>query len=79
MIASIENQETIKKSVSQGLGISVLSALASKDEVEEGHILAFPIRERTAEEILIWCITKTISFPGLRSALSDRERRIPGR
>ena len=43
MIASIENQETIKKSVSQGLGISVLSALASKDEVEEGHILAFPI------------------------------------
>ncbi|MBM6826299.1 selenium metabolism-associated LysR family transcriptional regulator [Mordavella massiliensis] len=43
VIASIENQETIKKSVSQGLGISVLSALASKDEVEEGHILAFPI------------------------------------
>ena len=43
VIASIENQETIKISVSQGLGISVLSALASKDEVEEGHILAFPI------------------------------------
>ena len=43
VIASIENQETIKKSVSQGLGISVLSAIASKDEVEEGHILAFPI------------------------------------
>ena len=43
VIASIENQETIKKSVSQGLGISVLSALASKDEVEEGHILAFSI------------------------------------
>ena len=43
VIASIENQETIKKSVSQGLGISVLSALASTNEVEEGHILAFPI------------------------------------
>ena len=43
MIASIENQETIKKSVTQGLGISVLSRLASKEEVEEGHMLAFPI------------------------------------
>lgn len=43
VIASIENQETIKKSVSQGLGISVLSGLASRDEVAEGHILAFPI------------------------------------
>ena len=43
IIASIENQETIKKSVTQGLGISVLSRLASKEEVEEGHMLAFPI------------------------------------
>ena len=43
VIASIENQETIKKSVTQGLGISVLSRLASKEEVEEGHMLAFPI------------------------------------
>ena len=43
VIASIENQETIKKSVTQGLGISVLSGLASKDEGEEGHMLAFPI------------------------------------
>ncbi|WP_346664218.1 selenium metabolism-associated LysR family transcriptional regulator [uncultured Merdimonas sp.] len=43
VIASIENQETIKKSVSQGLGISVLSGLASRDEVAEGRILAFPI------------------------------------
>lgn len=43
IIASIENQETIKKSVTQGLGISVLSRLASQDEVAEGHMLAFPI------------------------------------
>jgi DNA-binding transcriptional LysR family regulator len=43
IIASIENQETIKKSVRQGMGISVLSRLATADEVANGEILAFPI------------------------------------
>lgn len=43
VIASVANQETIKKSVSQGLGISVLSKLASEEEVREGKLLAFPI------------------------------------
>ncbi|MCF2683451.1 selenium metabolism-associated LysR family transcriptional regulator [Faecalicatena contorta] len=43
VIASIENQETIKKSVKQGMGISVLSKLATADEVEAGFMLAFPI------------------------------------
>lgn len=43
IIASMENQETIKKSVRQGMGISVLSKLATADEVANGEILAFPI------------------------------------
>lgn len=43
VIASIENQETIKKSVRQGMGISVLSRLAAEDEVKDQQILAFPI------------------------------------
>lgn len=43
IIASIANQETIKKSVRQGMGITVLSKLATKDEVEAGILLAFPI------------------------------------
>ena len=43
VIASIANQETIKKSVAQGMGVSVISRLAAKDEVESGKILAFPI------------------------------------
>ena len=43
IIASIENQETIKKSVRPGMGISVLSKLATADEVANGEILAFPI------------------------------------
>ena len=43
IIASIENQETIKKSVKQGMGISVISKLAATDEVKYGDLLAFPI------------------------------------
>ena len=43
IIASIENQETIKKSVRQGMGISILSKLATADEVANGEILAFSI------------------------------------
>lgn len=43
IIASIDNQETIKRSVRQGMGISVLSRLATQEEVAEGHLLAFAI------------------------------------
>lgn len=43
VIASIENQETIKKSVRQGMGISILSKLATKDEVNAGFLLSFSI------------------------------------
>ena len=45
IIASIANQETIKKSVIQGMGISILSRLAAKNEVESGRVLEFPIPE----------------------------------
>lgn len=43
IIASIENQETIKRSVRQGMGITVLSKLAAEDEEEAGRLLTFPI------------------------------------
>lgn len=43
IIASIGNQETIKKSVKQGVGITILSRLAAADEEEEGRLLTFPI------------------------------------
>lgn len=45
IIASIDNQETIKRSVRQGMGISILSQLAAAEEVETGHMLAFSIPE----------------------------------
>ena len=43
VIASIGNQEAIKKSVRQGMGISVMSRLAAEDEIESGKLLIFQI------------------------------------
>lgn len=43
VIASIENQETIKKSVCGGMGISIMSKLAVADKVGDGSVLAFAI------------------------------------
>ncbi len=34
IVASIENQETIKKSVKQGMGITIISRLAAEDEAK---------------------------------------------
>lgn len=43
IIASIENQETIKRSVISGMGISIVSRLAAKDEIERLNMLEFSI------------------------------------
>lgn len=43
VIASIENQETIKKSVCRGMGISILSKLAAIDKIDDGSVIAFAI------------------------------------
>ena len=41
--AMMENQETIKRSVSSGMWISILSKLAAKEEINSGKLLAFPL------------------------------------
>lgn len=43
VIASIENTETIKKSVSNGMGVAIVSRLAAEDELVHGRILSFPM------------------------------------
>jgi len=42
VVASIENQETIKRSVANGIGISVISKLAVEEEVQAGKIMSVP-------------------------------------
>jgi len=41
VVATIENQETIKKSVCQGIGISIMSRLATMEEEKAGKLLVF--------------------------------------
>lgn len=43
VIASIENQETIKCLVESGMGISIISKLAAKKEIENGKLLGFSL------------------------------------
>ena len=48
IVASIENQEAIKRSVENGMGISILSKLAAQKELEAGTLLGFelPFKDR---------------------------------
>lgn len=43
--AMMENQETIKRSVGSGMGISILSKLAAREEINSGKLLTFPLGE----------------------------------
>lgn len=41
--ANVESTETIKRSVKNGIGVTVISSLAVKEELEAGHVLTFPM------------------------------------
>ena len=43
VIASMESTEAIKRAVSNGMGISVISKLAVEEEIEKGSLLAIPV------------------------------------
>lgn len=43
VIASMENPEAIKRAVSNGMGISIISKLAAEEEISKGRLLALPI------------------------------------
>ncbi len=43
IVATIENQETIKRLVGSGTGISIISRLAAEEEIEEEKVLSFPL------------------------------------
>ena len=58
IVASIANQETIKKSVKQGMGITVLSRLAAEDE---DGLLIFPIPGADeGRDINLWIIPRQL-------------------
>lgn len=43
VVASMENQEAIKKSVENGMGVSIISKLAAEEEMKKGQIVGFPL------------------------------------
>ena len=43
VIASMESTEAIKRAVSSGMGISVMSKLAVEEEIQKGSLLAIPL------------------------------------
>ncbi|MBQ8804230.1 MAG: LysR family transcriptional regulator [Tyzzerella sp.] len=49
VIASMENPEAIKKAVSNGMGISIISKLAAEEEVEKGTLLSLPVDTEDAK------------------------------
>ena len=45
VICSMENPESIKKAVSSGMGVSIISKLAAEDEVAKGNLITLPLDE----------------------------------
>lgn len=45
IIARMDDPELIKNSVAQGLGVSILSHFAVKEQVQRGQLLEFPLQE----------------------------------
>ena len=45
IFASLENQESIKRYVKKGMGISIMSRLAAQEEIQEGKVLCFEFAE----------------------------------
>lgn len=48
VVASIENSEAIKRSVRNGIGITIISRLAAQDDIDAGNVLVFPLSEEGA-------------------------------
>lgn len=64
--AIMENQETIKRSVEKGMGISILSDLAVRDAVLSGKLLSFPLGKAKGKRNIYLVFDET--YPALPAA-----------
>lgn len=56
VVATVKSTEAIKKSVKNGIGITVISKLAARDEIESGAVLEYPLgKSRTTRKINLIC------------------------
>ena len=58
IVAQIDNPEAIKSSVSRGLGVSIISILAAREDVLSGRLLAFELGSQGAFRELYLCWRK---------------------
>ena len=56
IVARMDNPESIKVSVAEGIGASIISDLAASAEVKAGKLLAFPFMPQSEERKLyiVW-------------------------
>jgi DNA-binding transcriptional LysR family regulator len=56
IVARMDNPESIKMSVAEGIGVSIISDLAVSEEIRTGKLLAFPFSPMTEERKLytVW-------------------------
>lgn len=83
VVAQIDNPEAIKSSVSRGMGVSVMSSLAVKDDLRAGRILSFDLDTEGAfrkiylawrkDALLAPMEQKFISFVCSRALRSEKE------
>ena len=68
IVARMDNPETIKMSVAEGLGVSLISDLAVSAEVRAGKLLAFPFAPQPEERKLyvVWPRDMLLSAVELR-------------
>ena len=52
LAALMENQETIKRSVSKGMGVTILSKLAAEEELKNGTLLDFPLGSQGGKRMI---------------------------
>ena len=69
VIAQIDNPEAIKSSVGRGLGVSVISVLAAREEIQSGRLLAFEMGDQGAYRQIYLAWNK-------QTPLSDPEQRF---
>lgn len=66
IIANIESTELIKRSVKNGMGITVISKLAVREEIASGAVLTFPLEKESSTRMLNLVYHK--NFPLLKPA-----------
>lgn len=55
IVAQIENPDSIKKYVRQGIGITVISRLAVRDDIAAGQVLDFPLPDAGVRSLYLVC------------------------